>query len=542
MKSNLPITQIEVPFPKGRYIVSRTDLKGMITYANDTFVDLSGFGRDELIGKNHNVVRHPDMLPGAFAWLWDTIKEGRPWRGIVKNRCKNGDYYWVDALVVPVLKNNQAIGYMSVRTEPTRQQVAEAEVLYRQLKDGKAKIPTPTAWMRTSLKAKLSGFVLWLIAAQILALGVEAIGPSLGISPGAVGLTQNLLSISGVVAGVWLLAIQNQMMTIINNISGRLDNIAQGDLTDVIPLHRVDELGKLNDSLVTMQTHLKAMMAEIAEAADQVGANADVLSAEMDQTRKVTEVQSDAASSIAAAVEQLVASVNEIADSAQQAAQAVAASHGLLNEASQRMSESQSASQNVVATVTGAGQTMSELFQSIFAIDRVSQVIRGIADQTNLLALNAAIEAARAGESGRGFAVVADEVRKLAENSSKQTAEITASVQEIQRITQIAVTTMEAAGGHVAGADTAVTAARAGLDAVAHHGDEVAAISQHIADGTRQQSSAGNEIAKQVEGIVGGIDQTAASIAEVTGKAVQMKETSSRLRELIAYFRFIRNT
>jgi aerotaxis receptor len=77
---------------------------------------------------------------------------------------------------------------------------------------------------------------------------------------------------------------------------------------------------------------------------------------------------------------------------------------------------------------------------------------------------------------------------------------------------------------------------------VAHHGDEVAAISQHIADGTRQQSSAGNEIAKQVEGIVGGIDQTASSIAEVTGKTLQMKETSSRLRELIAYFRFIRNT
>ena len=540
MKVNLPVTQTEVSFPKGRYIVSRTDLKGSITYANDTFVAISGFTREELIGKNHNLVRHPDMLPGAFAWLWDTIKEGRPWRGIVKNRCKNGDYYWVDALVVPVLKNNETIGYMSVRTEPTRQQVADAEALYRQLKDGKASIPKPSTWMRVSLKAKLNGFVLWLIAAQLLGAAAHLLGPSLGLSAGAIETVLQLLGLSGVLAGVWLLVIQNKMMSIIQRIIGRLDHIAQGDLTDEIPLHRVDEIGKLNDSLVTMQTHLKAMMAEIAEAADLVGSSADVLTGEMEQTRKVTEIQSGAASNIAAAVEQLVASVNEIAGSAQQASQAVEASHGLLSEASLRMGESQEASQNVVSTVNGAGQTMAELFQSIFAIDRVSQVIRGIAEQTNLLALNAAIEAARAGESGRGFAVVADEVRKLAENASKQTSEITASIQEIQRITQIAVSTMEAAGTHVAGANTAVEAARTGLDAVAHHGEEVASISRHIAEGTQQQSAAGNEIASQVEGIVSGIDQTSTSIAEVTEKTTEMKQASSRLRELIAYFRFIR--
>lgn len=540
MKINLPVTQVEVPFPKGCYIVSRTDLKGMTTYANDTFVQLSGFTRDELIGRNHNVVRHPDMLPGAFGWLWETIKEGRPWRGIVKNRCKNGDFYWVDTLVVPVLKNGQTVGYMSVRTEPTRQQITEAEALYSQLKAGKAKVPRPSAWMRISLKAKLTGFVLWLIAVQLLAALTPVLGPGLGMSASSLDLTVKLLSASSLVAGVWLLVIQNKMMGIVQRIISRLDNIAQGDLTDPIPLHRVDELGRLNDSLVTMQTHLKAMLAEIAEAADEVGMNADVLSEEMDQTRQVTNRQSEAASSIAAAVEQLVASVNEIASSAQQASQAVGASHDLLSDASQRMSESQDASKNVVATVHGAGETMAELFKSISAIDRVSQVIRGIADQTNLLALNAAIEAARAGEAGRGFAVVADEVRKLAENSSKQTSEITASVQEIQRITQIAVRTMEAAGNHVAGADTAVTAARSGLDAVAHHGEEVASISRQIADGTHQQSAAGNEIATQVEGIVSGIEQTSSSIAEVTEKTVQMKETSSRLRELIAYFKFFR--
>jgi aerotaxis receptor len=540
MKINLPVTQVEVPFPKGRYIVSRTDLKGITTYVNDTFVETSGFSRDELIGKNHNVVRHPDMLPGAFAWLWDTLKEGRPWRGIVKNRCKNGDYYWVDALVVPVLKNNEAIGYMSVRTEPTREQVANAEALYQKLKEGKAKIPTPSAWMRIPLKAKLTGFVLWLIAAQLIGVVLQLFGPSLGVSAGAVNLAVPLLGVSGVVASVWLLAIQSQMMTIINRIIGRLDHIAQGDLTNPIPLHRVDELGRLNDSLVTMQTHLKAMMAEIAEAAEVVGEDADILTAEMNETRKATDIQSGAVNRIAAAVEQLVASVDEIAESAQQASQTVVASHGLLSEASLRMSESQTASQSVVTTVSDAGQTMSELFQSITAIDRVSQVIRGISEQTNLLALNAAIEAARAGESGRGFAVVADEVRKLAENASKQTSEITASVQEIQRITQQAVSTMEAAGSHVAGADAAVTAARGGLDAVSRHGEEVVSISRHIADGTRQQSAAGNEIASQVEGIVGGIDQTSCSIAEVTERTARLKETSSQLRGLIGYFRLIR--
>jgi aerotaxis receptor len=439
-----------------------------------------------------------------------------------------------------VLKDQQTIGYMSVRTEPTRQQIAEAEAFYRQLKEGAARIPAPSAWMQLPIKAKLTGLVLWLIAAQVLGTALSLLGPSLGISRDTTGLVMEMLGVSGVVAGIWLLLMQSQMMSIIQRIMGRLDHIAQGDLTDQIPLHRVDELGRLNDSLVTMQTHLKAMMAEIAEAADQVAESADALGTEMDRTRQVTDTQSGAVERIAAAVGQLITSVNEIADSAQQAAQAVEASHALLDEASLRMDQSQAASRNVVSTVNSAGQTMAELFQSIFAINRVSQVIRGIADQTNLLALNAAIEAARAGESGRGFAVVADEVRKLAEGASKQTSEISASVQEIQRVTQIAVSTMESAGGHVASADTAVSDAHAGLDAVSRHGEEVAAISRHIAEGTRQQSAAGSEIAHQVDGIVGGIEQTSSSIAEVTTKTQQMKETSSRLRQLITYFRFMR--
>jgi len=540
MKTNLPITQTEAPFPKGHYIVSRTDLKGMTTYVNDTFVKISGFSREELIGKNHNVVRHPDMLPGAFEWMWKTIKQGRPWRGIVKNRRKNGDFYWVDALVVPVMKGGEIIGYMSVRTQPSKQQVSEAEAFYRKLKEGAASIPKTPFWKRVSLKVKLNGLVILLLGMQILSGMLNEFGSAIGFSPAAITGTIEGFAVLGLVASIALLITQRQMLTIIDRIVGRLDNIAQGDLTDEIPLVREDELGKLNDALVTMQTHLKAMMSEISESASLMGDSADQLSNEMIQARKITTAQSDAVTRIAAAVEQLVASVNEIADSAQEAAQAVGASHGLLSEAAVSMDDSQAATANVVTAVGGAGQTMAELSQSILAIDRVSHVIRGIADQTNLLALNAAIEAARAGESGRGFAVVADEVRKLAEQSGKQTAEITASVQDIQRVTQDALKSMESAGAHVTSTDLAMQATRSGLDAVAHHGQKVASISRHIADGTRQQSAAGNEISSQVDGIVAGIEQTSEAIFEVTEKTVRIKESSSQLRQLIAYFRFLR--
>ena len=182
MKTNLPVTQTEARIPKGRYIVSRTDLKGITTYVNDTFVTVSGFSREELIGKNHNVVRHPDMLPGAFEWLWETIKQGRPWRGFVKNRCKNGDHYWVNALIVPVMKNDQVIGYMSVRTEATRQEIAAAEAFYARLKDGTASIPKVPLWQRLSLRLKL-GTGAWLILlSQLVAVGLHLSAPTLGLS------------------------------------------------------------------------------------------------------------------------------------------------------------------------------------------------------------------------------------------------------------------------------------------------------------------------------------------------------------------------
>lgn len=180
MKNNQPVTQREIPFPSGHYLVSLTDLKGIITTANDHFVQLSGFDRNELIGKNHNLVRHPDMPPQAFADLWRTVKQNKPWRGVVKNRAKSGDFYWVDAFVVPVRKNGEITGYMSVRSEPTREQIRAAEQLYSQLNRTGAPIKQAGGWsklvnIRTRLAATMSLSVLAVIVTALIGLnGIQS--------------------------------------------------------------------------------------------------------------------------------------------------------------------------------------------------------------------------------------------------------------------------------------------------------------------------------------------------------------------------------
>ncbi|NTV11027.1 MAG: PAS domain-containing protein, partial [Zoogloea sp.] len=141
MKMNLPTLDQEYEIEPGITIVSKTDLRGIITYANDAFITVSGFEREELIGKSHNIVRHPDMPPQAFADMWKTLKSGQPWKGIVKNRRKDGGYYWVEACVVPIRKDDETIGYMSVRQKARPEAIAAAEALYERLRKTGAPIP-----------------------------------------------------------------------------------------------------------------------------------------------------------------------------------------------------------------------------------------------------------------------------------------------------------------------------------------------------------------------------------------------------------------
>ncbi|NLY59724.1 MAG: PAS domain-containing protein, partial [Gammaproteobacteria bacterium] len=137
MKNNQPVTQHEVDFPSSQRLISATNAKGVIAYCNDEFVAVSGFSRDELIGSPHNIVRHPDMPEAVFAHMWSYLKSGKSWMGIIKNRCRNGDYYWVNAYVTPILENGQITGYESVRVKPEPAQVRRAAALYQRMRNGK---------------------------------------------------------------------------------------------------------------------------------------------------------------------------------------------------------------------------------------------------------------------------------------------------------------------------------------------------------------------------------------------------------------------
>lgn len=126
MRNNQPITQHERVYPAEQRLITTTNLKGIITYCNEAFIDISGFSREELMSAPHNLIRHPDVPPAVFAHMWTTLKAGRPWMGIVKNRCKNGDHYWVSAYVTPIYDQGAVVGYESVRVKPTAEQIQRA--------------------------------------------------------------------------------------------------------------------------------------------------------------------------------------------------------------------------------------------------------------------------------------------------------------------------------------------------------------------------------------------------------------------------------
>lgn len=150
MKTTMSVTDTEVQINDDSILISQTNLEGIITYCNQDFIDISGYTEEELLGKNHNLVRHPDMPSAAFQNLWDAIEKHKTWTGIVKNRCKNGGFYWVKANVTQLKHNGHVTGYMSVRSKATETEIASAEALYTKLNSGEASLE-PTRWQKLNI-------------------------------------------------------------------------------------------------------------------------------------------------------------------------------------------------------------------------------------------------------------------------------------------------------------------------------------------------------------------------------------------------------
>ncbi|BAI73765.1 methyl-accepting chemotaxis protein (plasmid) [Azospirillum sp. B510] len=171
MRVNTPITDREVHLTEGVPLVSRTDTGGRITFVNRAFIEISGFDEHELIGAPHNIVRHPDMPKEAFADLWGTVKAGRPWEGLVKNRTKSGDFYWVRANVTPVVEDGAIAGYISIRSKPSRDEIAAADTLYADMRAGRAaKLLTQGALVRRSRAGRAAAFVCASLSGRLAAV------------------------------------------------------------------------------------------------------------------------------------------------------------------------------------------------------------------------------------------------------------------------------------------------------------------------------------------------------------------------------------
>jgi methyl-accepting chemotaxis protein len=268
MKINMPVTDKEVLMKKDEILVTRTDLKGKITFANDAFVAISGYSRDELIGASHNIVRHPDMPPEAFEDLWLTLKTNRPWTALVKNRTKSGDFYWVEANVTPIFHNGAVEEYLSARYAPKREQIDAAVQFYKKLND-------KTATMRPSGFFAVIKFIqeisLWkktLISSGLL-LGI------LALFCYRLFIAEEFLILSGVV-GLASVAFAVNLLLIkkfdrcLEHAIGVMYRLGDEKFRNKMPLTQNDQIGDFYRGLYAMQVKLNADMAE----SRQIGSDA----------------------------------------------------------------------------------------------------------------------------------------------------------------------------------------------------------------------------------------------------------------------------